>query len=954
LHSNRFSFHILIFVMVSITLLVNFFIQPTYAQTTTPTPFPSTPTPTPGIQLTGEGNWSPPINLSHSGSATKPRIVAAHNGQLQVFWLDRFDGMITSLFNGEVWSLPVQAKRKAKQVFLSPEKIPVMPVLFTDAFDQIHAFWYGVKDQDTGEAPLQYDQMAIGQNLWSSPSQVSPSAPVFGATPTDDGDMQLAFVRSLQSELTFPRVETIPAGVYSIRSTGGGLNWGPSSAVDTSIYYRVLNPDNALIRIAVTGSTVFVAWLEPRLKEVLYSFSTDKGYSWSKPVLFGPAGADIQAPQLAVLPSGEVIKIWQDGSQSGCVLYQQQVQVEQNKNPDTQTPVPAYLPSPTPEITLSEWSEPSQILSRLDTCPTDSRFFTDGGTLYWMWGEGSQQINLSAWDPTRQDWSLPQTFSFNFEDPDSRQTIQLMDLHATLMNGRLAVTGSDPASGEVWATYSGSSAFELAFSEPSLWGKPKEISSLEQTSSQPAVAIDSKGQTHIVWSQGQSIPGTALFYSRSDNQEFTQAVPIIKAGSGQIVRQPNLQIDPRDNLHLVWSGGPNGEIFYSRAVTSQATSASGWLPAIQVSGKGIASWPQIVIANNGRIYILYTIQINEGRGVYLVYSDDDGEKWSNPILVFDAEAAGWEMVDHSTLAIAPDGSLHAAWVQMRVASAKPTEGVSYSRTRMAFQLLNDTGNPNPSSTPTRPKPDPQWIAPIEIAAARSDWPRLAIIGNQLHIVYYFGGVPNHRWVDLAQQTPEGVGWGTPLQLPGWQESTQKSEAVIADAAPYALASDYTTLRVIAPEVSGTSIRMSEWVYSSSGSGGRWLQPESFSPVGAWRNLPNIAAMSPETGSSLAVAWLVLPDTTGLETPLPPLPQIMLSLREIPGVEAILPIAATPTVNRTETPAGTTTVTPTITPLLSNAPEDQRSPVSPLVLGSGLAAIIVIAIFIGILIQGKGH
>ena len=81
---------------------------------------------------------------------------------------------------------------------------------------------------------------------------------------------------------------------------------------------------------------------------------------------------------------------------------------------------------------------------------------------------------------------------------------------------------------------------------------------------------------------------------------------------------------------------------------------------------------------------------------------------------------------------------------------------------------------------------------------------------------------------------------------------------------------------------------------------------------------------------------------------------MLTLREIQSAEAILPVAATPIVNITESPVGTHTPTPTVTPVISNSPEGQKSPVSPLVLGSGLAAIIVIAIFIGILIQGKGH
>jgi len=138
-------------------------------------------------------------------------------------------------------------------------------------------------------------------------------------------------------------------------------------------------------------------------------------------------------------------------------------------------------------------------------------------------------------------------------------------------------------------------------------------------------------------------------------------------------------------LHLVWSGGQNGEIYYSRAQADQAGSASGWLPANQVSEKGNASWPQIAGSLGGRLFILYAVPLNEGRGIYLVYSDDNGDSWSSPSLIFDALAEEWEKVDHPSLTIAPDGSLHAAWSRLKIAAVDPTEGIFYTRTREAFQ-----------------------------------------------------------------------------------------------------------------------------------------------------------------------------------------------------------------------------------------------------------------------------
>ena len=50
-----------------------------------------------------------PVNLSHSGAASQPRVVAGLEGVLQAFWIDHFDGLMTSIYDGVTWSKPVPA-----------------------------------------------------------------------------------------------------------------------------------------------------------------------------------------------------------------------------------------------------------------------------------------------------------------------------------------------------------------------------------------------------------------------------------------------------------------------------------------------------------------------------------------------------------------------------------------------------------------------------------------------------------------------------------------------------------------------------------------------------------------------------------------------------------------------------------------------------------------------------
>ena len=951
--------------IVLLAVLSSLFLQPAQAQTPTPSPSPAQASPS--ELASAETIWSQPVNLSRSGAANQPRIFAAQDGRLQAFWMDRFDGLMTALYNGEIWSLPAQILRVPSRFVAKPVKISAMPFLLADDKDRVHGFYYGEKDPKTGEPPLFYTQLAIGNTIWSPGVQAAESALVFNAQPVESGDLQLAYIRSLKLEPTTTQRQPIPPGVYTRRTTGGGAVWNAGSAVESSIYYRILAPEEAFMQLAATQNVAMLAWLEPRLDQVLYSASSDSGQSWSPPMLFGPKEAQVKQPLLAILPSGGALRIWQDASQSGCALYQQQMALQATQ-PLTTTLTPATV-GQNPAVTalvLGEWGEAQQILPGLSECPSNSRFFNEEGKLYWLWGENTPALSLSAWEAGRGEWSLPQSFGFSFEDTDTGRLVQLDNLEASLANGKLAVIGADVASGEVWTTLSQVSALELAFAPPSPWSKAQAFSDPQQTASNPAVAIDGQGRAHVVWSQGSGTPGTSLYYARYDGKTASPAVEIVKAAAGEVVRQPAMWADGQERLHLAWSGGTQGEIYYTRALADQAGSASGWLPAKQVSGSGgfatSGAWPQIAQDYSGRIFILYAVPLNEGRGLYLAYSEDGGENWSSPTLIFDAAAAGWEMVDRPTLAVDLTGALHAAWTHGNLAATRLTQGIYYSRTLTAYKPPAPTATPEAGATPEPLQSDPQWSKPLEIAPAGADWPKLAGLGSQLHVVYALEGLPNHRWLDLTQAaTGEAeAGWGTASRVPGWQELGSSSVSSVgtspqSNLPPFGLTADAARLHLLAALAESTSLRYSTWSSEVQGAEGRWSQPESFNPAGGRRNFPGAVAAAPLSGSQLAVAWLALPDTASLATPIPPAPGVFLALRAITTVQPPSGPPPAPTSTPTALPSQEPTIAPTATPILSQKPGPSGdSSLSPLVLGGGLAAIIVIAIFIGILVQGKGR
>jgi hypothetical protein len=910
-------------------------------------------------EQSGEQGWSQPVNLSRSGAASQPRIVASPDGKLQAFWIDRFDGLMTSIYNGSVWSFPVMAPFPPRRGGQKPIIVDTAPFLLTDSLGRIHAFWYGEKDSKTGEPPLNYSQMFIGSISWSATQQVAESALVFDVAVTETDELVVGYIRTLKTD-------EIPPGVYFRSTTNKAQYWKPGSAVYNSIYFRILPLEAAYLRVASLQGTAFMVWSEPRLGEILYSDSLDGGATWEPPSQLGIPDDRPSVPRLAILPQGEVFRTWQASAQSGCVLYQQQLTI-QNRVAESSAPaptIPAGLPTytPPPPVTLSEWSRPSRILEGTEFCPQSDHFWLHNTSLLWVWGEGSSRFNVSAWDASSRNWSIPQILSFSFEEPESQRPVQLDDLHATMAADKLAVTGKDPGSNEIWITTSQVSTLELIYAPPSSWIPPLRISSEEQTTSNLTIAIDLQGRVHMVWVQGIGLTGASLFYAHFDDGTASPPSEIVRSASGEFLRQPALTVDSEDRLHLVWSGGEADQVYYSRAEANQAGSASGWLPARALSDAVNVSRPQIATDNAGRLLVLYAVPVNEQRGIYLVRSDDGGEIWSAPESVFDAAAADWNVVDHPTLVVTPDGILHVAWVQTQLPGTGFTLGIFYTRSILPLSALpfvvskeEETGA-NPVLTPTPMDSNStssasNWIEPWELAPANSDWPRLAILKGSLHLLYANEEGLNHRWLSLTQQTPDGGGWGSLSRVPGWQ-SLREQGSVSSDRPPFDLAVDSQTLHLISAIPGSVDLRYSALkAETDSASGNRWSQPEIYHPIGNWINKPGGVMSAPLTGGALAIAWLASPPTVeGVIEVLPA--AIYFTSRTIPTVEAPPALPPLPTVTPTLEPTPSPTDVPSPTPPLSMEPTPSESPISPLALGGGLAAVIVIAIFTGILLRGK--
>jgi len=865
--------------------------------------------------------WTTPVNISRSGAASQPVVVAAPDGMLHTLWWDAVGGeqyARTTNVTGTAWSQPVAVSQivgerqvvtntqtgKVRVTLTAPREVR----LVSDARSNIHAIWYDVDNQLLG---LQIQ--GAGRN---NATVLSDAALNMDVTADMSGTLHLAYVQPTDSQDS-------PAGVY-YRATTFGAGWSAPTLVYTSTYFRTAKPER--VHVSVAGDElgrVLVAWDDLPLGRSLYARSADSGRTWSasQTVMGGSASRAVQAHVVSA-PDGTFLMFWQDASVGGsCGL-------SQNRSTDGG----------------ETWSAPERVLTDLSRCP--ARWYFTRGDNNWLWlvgeppsdGSSAQNnsVTLAAWDG--KNWSKPVEVSLSFRDATTGSSVSLGRLEMAVVGSNAGIVGCD-AIGDVWAARNAVGLEQLMPALKPVWGVPEVLSDEkgQSVSDLPALATDDQGKMYAMWSQSanEGQPGVALYAAVWDGNRWSRAAQVLRSpgASGMLAgdrpagkaEQPAL-VENGQKLHAVWSGGTSGEIFYSWTYARDVTSAQGWaepvtLPAVTSA----SSWPDMLADPRGSVlHVIYAVPYNEKRGIYYVRSNDNGSKWLAPVMVFDAVAAQWSGADKPRLALdAKANVLHAVWLRAPLPGGAGTLAVVYARSTDGGQT---------------------WSAPVQVAEGAVDWPRVAVGGvGQVYLAWNqartrIGGVASQQSAEVwGQFSPDGgLRWSEAARVRGLEVS-----------GPVGIASDGVgglALVGVGPGATGESVLLySRW------NGSAWGEPETFGlgQTATWGNAA-VAAMVPSMGKLSVVLREFLRQADGTEQ----FGAVAME-RDVPVVS---PAGPAPTF--TPLPTFTPTITPTPRPTATPAPQvNLAGPAQPaergslksqmpLVLGGALVVVVVLAVVVG--------
>jgi hypothetical protein len=598
-------------------------------------------------------SWAQPVNLSRSGSATSPQVVVDSSGVVHVLWSDLVAGFVYVNGQGPNWSAPVPVQL---HFGLYPT------TLFADTRNNIYAFWLD-ETSSLWASRVNAEQFQNSAS-WSQPQRLGSSIVALDAAADSSGQMHVSFIQVAD-------IQGAPAGIYYRRTNASMTTWTTPALLYESTYFRSLTAATAHLRIATAeqdgGQKVFVAWDNRARERVFVARSVDGGATWDAPQeIDSPVGGSVTSGPGAITVGTQgqnVLLLWQSNhTASTCTQFYQW----SFDGGDT-------------------WQPRGRLMEDVPGCPQNIRILTSDGSFIYLLTSIHAQSYLLAWDGTRWSSPQPQSSLISFTDPDTLKSIQLECRQAAMAGqNQLYVVGCDrTASQDIWITARSLDSALNWFSRVALWESPKVIASSGLAVYSPVLVSDGSSRIHALWSQPDSSfrdgPGRNIYHARFENGLWSSGEIVLTSPNG-VAENPAAAVDPAGRLLVVWSGGESGEIYFSSVNAGRAVISSSWeAPALLPSPQLAGSSPSITVGNDGTIFVIYAIPLNEQRGIYLTRSMDGGQTWTEAVQIFDAGGAGWAMVDNPYIAWTANGHVHALWTRYTLPSGVGSLGLYYAR-----------------------------------------------------------------------------------------------------------------------------------------------------------------------------------------------------------------------------------------------------------------------------------
>jgi hypothetical protein len=662
--------------------------------------------------------WTAPINISHTGGTENPLVVSDSENLLYVVWQDTYSGFMYSRRQGSTWSSPANIDLPSGTS---------IPLLIPDKDRFIHAFWTDNENNLNYSHTTNLSPAAV----WTDTQILASSVITYDVSIDTNANLHLAFIQNFDSE-------NMQAGIYYLTSSNNGAIWSAPVFLYGSPYLRGLSYNQANIQIMnmPDSSRLFVVWDNRPRKQIFMSITTNGGRNWNDPVqIDGPpiysgySGNDTPYNIRVGAEGNKVMLVWQTGEPgSSCLQY--------------------YKWSNNKGMT---WSERQRMLYEITGCAQNNQFITGNTNFILLETAMQNQIYLSVWDGNKWSPLQAQSSISNFLDPETQNTVNF-GCQQIIMDGKeqLVAVGCDNTSGkDIWVTGRSLGTASDWFPVASKWSMPITINNENCEPHNPISLTNSNGNLNAFWVQKVStLPGTIssnqvynIYTSFWDGKDWTTPTGILTDPISSIY-QLHTENDLQGHLIMFWSSNDSGDIYFSWVNTNRSTIPSEWSkPQKLPIPQNVPGSIDIVIGKSEDISIAYSIPVNEERGIYFTQSLDGMQTWSEPVRIFDAAIANWDMVDQPILT--QSTQYQVIWTQYSLPTGSGSKGLYYSRSE-------DNGK--------------TWTEPEVIVDKPISWSRIINLNDRLVHRLWLENASGHAVITDQNSQDGGLNWNRALEI----------------------------------------------------------------------------------------------------------------------------------------------------------------------------------------------
>jgi hypothetical protein len=185
------------------------------------------------------------------------------------------------------------------------------------------------------------------------------------------------------------------------------------------------------------------------------------------------------------------------------------------------------------------------------------------------------------------------------------------------------------------------------------WSVAQRLTWDSEWSEDPAIAIDSGDNIHIVWDDDR--PGNAeIYYKNSPDGGTTWSDARRITWTSNFSLNPAIAVDSSDHLHVVWEEFTvtNNEFYYKSSPDGGAT----WSAVRRITWtSGSSSNPALAVDSDDKIHVVWSEWAGDNNEIYYKSSADGGSTWS------DARRITWTEGSSTHPAIDADGSIGVTW-----------------------------------------------------------------------------------------------------------------------------------------------------------------------------------------------------------------------------------------------------------------------------------------------------